>query len=76
MTDRTAIPADDDDLEVDAKRVDDEVAPEEKLLEGWLPVARDHAVSGAARRRTLRTRRFHAFRSIHRFGNSASADAG
>ena len=28
MTDPTPIPADDDDLEVDAKRVDDEVAPE------------------------------------------------
>jgi hypothetical protein len=39
MTDRTAIPADDDDLEVDAKRADDEVAPEEELLEGWLPDA-------------------------------------
>ena len=39
MTDPTAIPADDDDLEVDEKRVDDEVAPEEKLLEGWLPDA-------------------------------------
>ena len=39
MTERTAIPADDDDLEVDAKRVDDEVAPEEVLLEGWLPDA-------------------------------------
>jgi len=39
MTDPTIIPADDDDLEVVAKRVDDEVAPEEELLEGWLPVA-------------------------------------
>ena len=38
MTDPTAIPADYD-LEVDAKRVDDEVAPEEELLEGWLPDA-------------------------------------
>jgi hypothetical protein len=40
MTDPTAIPADDDDdRDVDAKRVDDEVAPEEELLEGWLPDA-------------------------------------
>ena len=40
MIDPTAIPADDDaDLEVDAERVDDEVAPEEVLLEGWLPDA-------------------------------------
>jgi hypothetical protein len=38
MTD-PSIPADDDDLEVDQKRVDDEVAPEEELLEGWLPEA-------------------------------------
>ena len=39
MTDPTPIPADDDDLEVDEQRVDDEVAPEEELLEGWLPDA-------------------------------------
>ncbi len=40
MTDPTAIPADDDDAERDADaRVDDEVAPEEELLEGWLPDA-------------------------------------
>jgi len=40
MIDRTAIFADDDvDLQVDAKRVDDEVAPEAELLEGWLPDA-------------------------------------
>jgi hypothetical protein len=39
MTDPTPIPADDDDREADAKRVDDEVAPEEELLEGWLPDA-------------------------------------
>jgi hypothetical protein len=39
MTDPTAIPADDD-AERDAEqRVDDEVAPEEELLEGWLPDA-------------------------------------
>ena len=39
MTDPTAIPADDD-AERDAEtRVDDEVAPEEELLEGWLPEA-------------------------------------
>lgn len=40
MTDPTAIPADDDDAERGAEqRVDDEVAPEEELLEGWLPDA-------------------------------------
>ena len=40
MTDPTAIPSDDDvDRDVDDKRVDDEVAPEEELLEGWLPDA-------------------------------------
>ena len=39
MTDPTAIPADDD-AERDAEaRVDDEVAPEEEFLEGWLPDA-------------------------------------
>jgi hypothetical protein len=39
MTDPTAIPADDD-AERDAEqRVEDEVAPEEELLEGWLPDA-------------------------------------
>jgi hypothetical protein len=39
MTDPTAIPADDD-AERDAEpRVGDEVAPEEELLEGWLPDA-------------------------------------
>ncbi|WP_187432674.1 hypothetical protein [Agromyces mariniharenae] len=39
MTDPTAIPADDDaERDVEA-RVDDEVAPEEELLEGWLPDA-------------------------------------
>ena len=37
MTDPTAIPADDDDLQVDETRVEDEVAPEEEQLEGWLP---------------------------------------
>lgn len=38
MTDPSAIPADDDaDLEVGEKRVEDEVAPEEEQLEGWLP---------------------------------------
>jgi len=45
MTDPTAIPADDDvdpvvdERRVDERRVDGEVAPEEELLEGWLPVA-------------------------------------
>ena len=39
MTDPTPIPADDDDLEVDEQRGDDEVAPEEELLEDWLPDA-------------------------------------
>ena len=44
MTDPTAIPADDDadraDKARDAEeRVEDEVAPEEELLEGWLPDA-------------------------------------
>jgi hypothetical protein len=39
MTDPTPIPADDDDLEVAEQRVDDEVAPEEELLKGWLPDA-------------------------------------
>jgi len=39
MTDPTTIPADDD-AERDAEtRVEDEVAPEEELLEGWLPDA-------------------------------------
>jgi hypothetical protein len=39
MTDPTPIPADDDDPEVVEQRVDDEVAPEEELLQGWLPDA-------------------------------------
>jgi hypothetical protein len=39
MTDPTAIPADDDDPSVDERRVDDDVAPEEELLEAWLPDA-------------------------------------
>lgn len=39
MTDPTAISADDDaDRDAD-ERVDDEAAPEEELLEGWLPDA-------------------------------------
>ena len=39
MTDPTPRPAAADDLEVLGQRVDDEVAPEEELLEGWLPDA-------------------------------------
>lgn len=35
MTDPTAIPADDDADRGADERVDDEVAPEEELLEGW-----------------------------------------
>lgn len=35
MTDPTAIPADDD----AERRAEDEVAPEEEQLEGWLPEA-------------------------------------
>ena len=90
MSDRTAIPADDDDLEVDAKRVEDEVAPEEELLEGWLPDAdadrRARARSVARRRRDRRSLRTtseplpaHAFPYVPidlGIGNSASPDAG
>jgi hypothetical protein len=40
MTDPTAIPTDDEsDREADEQRVDDQVAPEEEQLEGWLPEA-------------------------------------
>jgi hypothetical protein len=39
MTDPTALPAEYDDEHDAVARVEDEVAPEEELLEGWLPDA-------------------------------------
>lgn len=44
MTDPTVIPSDDDDLGADDRGADErareaELAPEEELLEGWLPEA-------------------------------------